>query len=375
MLILCDLEGNSRREAARNLAMPEGTVSSRLATARRMLAERLTRRGIALSAGALATLIGQDLAAVEVPAPLHRSTVRAGVATASGSGAEVVSADVLTLTEGVLKTMLISKLKAMFAFLLAFALFTGGLISLVDFSSTVHATDVKKDEPKNTTDPPKKTDGSAPKTVDPKLEKKTPKADPPAPPDGLQPLKDRLKKHEQDIAKIRLLMLSEIDAEIAKVEAAIKVAQVEQKKGDRTAFQRSAQLTGEKMRLKSFRFQVEHGVHVGGASFKTAALPLDTQIGLYLTSLSMTLRQQLGLAKDVGLVIDKVADKSLASKAGLKPHDIVVQFDGKPAPSDVAAFRKLLAAVPAGTSVDVVVLRQGKQETLKGLMLPPASAK
>ncbi len=37
-VVLCDLEGRSRKEVARQLAIPEGTLSSRLATARKKLA-------------------------------------------------------------------------------------------------------------------------------------------------------------------------------------------------------------------------------------------------------------------------------------------------------------------------------------------------
>src|SRR5436305_1518526 len=42
-VVLCDLEGRTRREAARLLGLPEGTLSSRLATGRRLLAGRLSR--------------------------------------------------------------------------------------------------------------------------------------------------------------------------------------------------------------------------------------------------------------------------------------------------------------------------------------------
>jgi RNA polymerase sigma factor (sigma-70 family) len=56
-LVLCDLEGNTRREAAVLLGCPEGTVAGRLARARAMLADRLTRRGIALGGALLAAVL------------------------------------------------------------------------------------------------------------------------------------------------------------------------------------------------------------------------------------------------------------------------------------------------------------------------------
>lgn len=44
-VVLCELEGRSRQEAATALVIPEGTISSRLATAHRMLEKRLRARG------------------------------------------------------------------------------------------------------------------------------------------------------------------------------------------------------------------------------------------------------------------------------------------------------------------------------------------
>src|SRR5437016_3858172 len=53
VLVLCDLEGKTRKEAARQLRVPEGTVAGRLARARAMLAMRLARRGLVVSGGML----------------------------------------------------------------------------------------------------------------------------------------------------------------------------------------------------------------------------------------------------------------------------------------------------------------------------------
>ncbi len=57
--IRCYLQGLSRAEAARELDVKEGTIWSRLSWARRRLQERLSRRGVSLSA-ALATLAFSD---------------------------------------------------------------------------------------------------------------------------------------------------------------------------------------------------------------------------------------------------------------------------------------------------------------------------
>ncbi len=47
LIVLCDLEGVTRKEVARRLDIPEGTAASRLATARAMLAKRSRRRASA----------------------------------------------------------------------------------------------------------------------------------------------------------------------------------------------------------------------------------------------------------------------------------------------------------------------------------------
>jgi RNA polymerase sigma factor (sigma-70 family) len=112
-VVLCDLEGKSRKEVARQLGWPEGTVSGRLARARQMLARRLGRYGVALSGGALAALIGQNAAAAAVPAGLLANTLRAAALSRTGTilSTGVMSAKVASLAEGVVKSMLITKLK------------------------------------------------------------------------------------------------------------------------------------------------------------------------------------------------------------------------------------------------------------------------
>jgi RNA polymerase sigma factor (sigma-70 family) len=112
-IVLCDLEGRSRKEVARQLAIPEGTLSSRLATARKKLAARLARYGFAVTAASLGTLLTEKAATASLSLSLLSATTKAALLAAAGSTAVAgaVSATVSTLTEGVLKAMFIAKIK------------------------------------------------------------------------------------------------------------------------------------------------------------------------------------------------------------------------------------------------------------------------
>jgi RNA polymerase sigma factor (sigma-70 family) len=112
VIVLCDLEGKTRNEVARQLRLPEGTVASRLARARAMLAKRLTQRGVVLPGGALGAVLSQNVASAGVPTSVVSSTIKAASLYAAGQAAGLISANVAALTEGVLKTMLLNKLKA-----------------------------------------------------------------------------------------------------------------------------------------------------------------------------------------------------------------------------------------------------------------------
>ncbi len=122
-IVLCELEGRPRKEAARLLAVPEGTLSSRLAAGRKLLAKRLLRQGLTLSGGAL---VG-GTALAPVPAALGACTVQAAALVAAGQLTAVTPA--VVLMKGVMKAMFLDKLKVLVGtFMVAAALGAVGFV-------------------------------------------------------------------------------------------------------------------------------------------------------------------------------------------------------------------------------------------------------
>lgn len=114
-IVSCDLEGHSRKDAARRLGWREGTLSGRLARGRRLLAQRLQSRGVTLSVAALAGVLSQQMASAAPPTKLSQVTIKAAIGFAAGNGttAGLVPARVVALAEEVMSAMLLQKLKSL----------------------------------------------------------------------------------------------------------------------------------------------------------------------------------------------------------------------------------------------------------------------
>jgi RNA polymerase sigma factor (sigma-70 family) len=97
-LVLYYLEGLTQEEIARRLGCPRQTVATRLARACRRLHGRLVRRGVTLSAAALALALSADALRAAPP-------VAAVQASTNQATAGIVPEPVATLTQGVLQEM------------------------------------------------------------------------------------------------------------------------------------------------------------------------------------------------------------------------------------------------------------------------------
>ncbi|HEV3255507.1 MAG TPA: sigma-70 family RNA polymerase sigma factor [Gemmataceae bacterium] len=123
--VLCHLEGRTNEQAAAHLGCPLGTVLSRLARARERLRAQLTRRGLGMSAGALAAALGGEAAGAVVPPLLIQA------AAAFARGRTAASSSVSALTEGFLQSQSRARLMRVAAGLLAVTL--AGVVLLLLF--------------------------------------------------------------------------------------------------------------------------------------------------------------------------------------------------------------------------------------------------
>jgi RNA polymerase sigma factor (sigma-70 family) len=118
-IVLCDLEGASCEEAALKLGCPVGTLKSRLSRARERLKDRLARRGFGPLAMAWESGRVSQWALAPPPLSLCEATVRAAseFCIQRGVAAGAVSASAAALARGVLKSMLVMKIKTTAAIL------------------------------------------------------------------------------------------------------------------------------------------------------------------------------------------------------------------------------------------------------------------
>jgi membrane-associated protease RseP (regulator of RpoE activity) len=105
-----------------------------------------------------------------------------------------------------------------------------------------------------------------------------------------------------------------------------------------------------------------------GAAFLRGAMRLGAQID----PVSAEVADQLDLPKGQGMIVRNVVPDSPAAKAGLKAHDVILEIDGKKVPNNFAEAARLIADIKKDATVDVVVLRKGKKETIKEVKLPEA---
>jgi RNA polymerase sigma factor (sigma-70 family) len=331
VIVLCDLEGKTRKEAARHFHLPEGTVATRLATARNMLAKRLARSGLAVLGGALATVLSQQVASAGLPASVASGTIKAASLFEAGQAA-AVSQSAVALAEGVLRTMLITKLKFATAVVLTFAMLTTSAAAFAYrmFADTSPA--LTSREPER----PKEKPVLAEKPADQPVAQKQ---EPPA-----QPAKE--KEEAEAIPKV-------VSGVVKSVDAQSNMLTVTHRDGE-----------------TAFSVAKDADIQIDGKRGELAALPAGASVNLRQFVDARTTRSVQaegrwfwGVVKAVDVANSTITygDKAKEGSAGktfVVPKDLHISIDGKGGK---------LAGIPSGASANLQLCAD--QTTVRNLMV------
>jgi RNA polymerase sigma factor (sigma-70 family) len=136
-IVLCDLEGLTQQQAAKQLGIPASTVNDRVAKGRRMLRGRLIRRGVSLTVAGLASCVASSSVASSVitDAVIDAVTTKAVLFAAGNSAAQIgVSSTITSTATKVISTMTIAKITAVTLGALAAAAFMAPVAAIVGVS-------------------------------------------------------------------------------------------------------------------------------------------------------------------------------------------------------------------------------------------------
>ena len=87
-------------------------------------------------------------------------------------------------------------------------------------------------------------------------------------------------------------------------------------------------------------------------------------LGVLIQDVTPELAKTFNLKDTTGALISEITENSAAGEAGLKPGDVVTEFNGKKI-RDGRSLRNSAGLLSPGTKTDVKVLRDGKERTFK----------
>jgi serine protease Do len=87
-------------------------------------------------------------------------------------------------------------------------------------------------------------------------------------------------------------------------------------------------------------------------------------LGVVIQGLNPELAESFELATENGALVSKVLPESPAEEAGIARGDVIVNFDGTPV-NEWRDLPRLVGETPAERPVDVVVIRNGQEKTIR----------
>lgn len=96
---------------------------------------------------------------------------------------------------------------------------------------------------------------------------------------------------------------------------------------------------------------------------RQAPIPAGRELGVKVQDVGETLRDQLSLKENEGVLVTEVKPGSAAEKAGLQEHDILLKLESK-AVTDRWQFRADVLSAMGRPQFDLEILRAGKKSTV-----------
>jgi serine protease Do len=97
--------------------------------------------------------------------------------------------------------------------------------------------------------------------------------------------------------------------------------------------------------------------------FHTGALAGGSYLGVNLAEIDGTRAKELKLKETTGVEITRIEEGSPAEKAGLKPNDVVLEYNGQHV-EGMEQFGRLVRETPGGREVKLVISRGGDTQTV-----------
>jgi membrane-associated protease RseP (regulator of RpoE activity) len=119
-----------------------------------------------------------------------------------------------------------------------------------------------------------------------------------------------------------------------------------------------------------------HRVRVGPDGGVTLPGVKRAFLGVHVIDLTEELRSHFGVAADRGVLVSRVSEGSPASKAGLRPGDLILTIQGEPVRS-AGDLRRLIRGKESGSAINLETSRNGTRQTLfanleeREMTLPP----
>ncbi len=92
-----------------------------------------------------------------------------------------------------------------------------------------------------------------------------------------------------------------------------------------------------------------------------------TYLGVNLAEIDPNRAKELKLKEDYGVEVTRVEENSPAEKAGLKPGDVVLEYNGQRV-EGMEQFGRMVRETPPGREAKLTISRDGKRQTLTAML-------